>query len=411
MKFKWLRRAFFGAKDWLAEDSAIAPRLRRAFRVWRGVPWRRKGTKLFHLLMRQSVGRVRAERILSEVVQLGPEKESVSDFRWLFAPRIIEIDEARHADLLAQSRYFNFAPIAFKTPFVCRLHNPKIHLGEGVLLLHSSIILDSAFARYRLVTSTVFGALAPGEVPVLKGCYSSVWGLFASNTFHWIVDCLPRLHSLELATEKPLTLLMPASATSYQRESLACCLPDGMEVRYMENLGWLQVEEFVFPSYVTLPQFAALPPEYSEALRQLVWTRLNLSSKVGARRRIYISRRNATHRRVLNETEVTRCLEKWGFESVLLEEMTFQQQVELFYDAEIVVGGHGAGLTNILFSKSVKIIELQGAEVLLHYFFLAQSLSHRYASVVAPPRVGSSHFVVPIEKLEARLGELLKSPA
>ena len=99
---------------------------------------------------------------------------------------------------------------------------------------------------------------------------------------------------------------------------------------------------------------------------------------------------------------------KWGFDSVRLEEMTFRQQVELFYEAEIVVGAHGAGLANILFSPRVKVIELQTTNVLLHYFFLAQGLSHPYKEVLAAPCAGSSHFVVPIEKLEVQVAATLK---
>ncbi|HEX8463311.1 MAG TPA: glycosyltransferase family 61 protein, partial [Abditibacterium sp.] len=333
---------------------------------------RRKITKGFHWLLRQSVGRLKPQRLLSKIVRLQPESAGIRDFRVLFPPRVIAIDAAEHAALLARTRYFERAPITFKTPFVCRVDGAKLHLGEGVLVTpRDEIVLDSALARYRLVTSTVWGALAPRNPPELQGHFSSIWGLFASNTFHWLVDCLPRLHSLELASEGPITLLMPASATKYQRESLELCLPDGWEVRYLKP-SWWRVSEFVFPSYVTLPQYAALPPEYSEAMRQRVWNRLGLDAQSGGRRRIYISRRNAKERRVLNESEVEKCLGNWGFESVRLEEMTFQQQVELFYEAEIVVGAHGAGLANVLFSPRVKVIELQTTNVLLHYFFLSQ---------------------------------------
>ena len=102
-----------------------------------------------------------------------------------------------------------------------------------------------------------------------------------------------------------------------------------------------------------------------------------------------------------------RCLEKRGFESYALENLSFRQQVELFSEAEIVGGAHGAGLTNIFFSPHVKVVELHTFNVLAHYCFLSQSLAHEYTSVISAPRPNSRHLVVSIPGLEATLDALL----
>lgn len=70
------------------------------------------------------------------------------------------------------------------------------------------------------------------------------------------------------------------------------------------------------------------------------------------RRRLYITRRDAQMRRVENEAEVVAALLPFGFETVELEGMAVTEQVLLFAAAEIVVGPHGAGFVNTVFSPS-----------------------------------------------------------
>jgi Glycosyltransferase 61 len=49
-----------------------------------------------------------------------------------------------------------------------------------------------------------------------------------------------------------------------------------------------------------------------------------------------------------------------GFEKVVLELLPFDEQVALFRRAECVIGGHGAGLSNIIFSPpGCRIVEIR----------------------------------------------------
>jgi capsular polysaccharide biosynthesis protein len=59
--------------------------------------------------------------------------------------------------------------------------------------------------------------------------------------------------------------------------------------------------------------------------------------------------------------------------------MSIEEQIDLFYDAEYVIGTHGAGLTNIIFSCQIKVLELFNSEICqTHYYYLAKSLGHTY---------------------------------
>ena len=58
--------------------------------------------------------------------------------------------------------------------------------------------------------------------------------------------------------------------------------------------------------------------------------------------RIYISRRYATSRRVLNEEELCSLLQKYGFRICYLEQLSLKQQMVLFHGAGVILAPHGA---------------------------------------------------------------------
>src|SRR6185369_9154645 len=98
------------------------------------------------------------------------------------------------------------------------------------------------------------------------------------------------------------------------------------------------------------------------------------------RNRIYISRRAArVGRRILNEGEVLDLLANFGVRSYALETLSLEEQIDLFFDADLVVAPHGAGLTNLLFADGAGVVELHPtAQIMPHYFLLSLAVGHHY---------------------------------
>jgi len=89
------------------------------------------------------------------------------------------------------------------------------------------------------------------------------------------------------------------------------------------------------------------------------WNQLVPNLEKKKRRRLYVSRERAVGRRLTNEKDVLRIIEPLGFEKVLLEELTFLEQIKLFQNAECVLCPTGASLANIVFcSPGTKVIEI-----------------------------------------------------
>lgn len=144
-------------------------------------------------------------------------------------------------------------------------------------------------------------------------------------------------------------------------------------------------------------------------LLQLVPEAFGVNELPRPHRKVFISRLNATRRRLINEDAVWALLEPQGFQRVKMEELTFEDQVRLMGETAVLVAPHGAGLTNMLFCpKGAHIVEIADLSFPNPNFYaLASALGHRY-SLVRAESLGDVH---PLEKdLQvdpARVGAIL----
>jgi len=78
---------------------------------------------------------------------------------------------------------------------------------------------------------------------------------------------------------------------------------------------------------------------------------------------IVVSRGSSTTRRWLNEDECMGVLNSLGFKLIDPSKMSLIEQINTFSRAEVIVGAHGAGLTNLMFScPGTKVIEIRSNE-------------------------------------------------
>ena len=214
---------------------------------------------------------------------------------------------------------------------------------------------------------------------------------FSRGYYHWVVEELPRLQTLETFMKENAsrpTLIIPGNAPSFIYQSLNLL---GYQTEFIKE--WSErttlVSELILPSF--RDHFNWLP------VSVLIWMRERFTAaaidmggelKPTVSNRIYISRRKAGRRKILQESELTSRLEKMGFTCVDLEDLTFQQQILLFKEAEIIVGPHGAGLTNMIWSEQARIVEIFGQPIIPCYYKLARQLGFEYTCVVGDVQDG-----------------------
>ena len=139
-------------------------------------------------------------------------------------------------------------------------------------------------------------------------------------------------------------------------------------------------------------------------------------SKGGEPRRLYVTRDGATTRRLLNEDELVATLDtEFGFEPVRNEALSLAEQAALYRNAEIVLGPHGAGLTNIVFAQRPRaLIELYHSFPQPFFGTLAGALDLKYAAVegradpaTAIPGSDEAPFTIDVERVRAALRNMI----
>ena len=330
--------------------------------------------------------------------------KAINKLRVLAPEQEVQIASPAIDSFVPVGKYFRSGSFTRPPTFVCDLPDAVLHVGSGLVCTRDMEVV--ADLEYRLPCYGHFRGLKPRRTKKCAGLYSSINYCVANNLSHWMLDCLPRIHSLAKAEPgAKVTLIMPEGLGVVQRESLMAVLPSNFVVEYFPDNAWLQLETFLWPSLVSGQANFLLPSEYYAAIRDAVFSRLNLPLHPLKTGRIYISRRRAQIRRVVNEEQVCGLLAAHGFECVELEGLSFRQQVELFHRAEIVVGAHGAGLVWMLFAGNIRLVELHpGQQPRNHYHTLARGLGQEYHFLLHNEGE-DDNFTVDLKRLK----ELLKS--
>jgi capsular polysaccharide biosynthesis protein len=98
-----------------------------------------------------------------------------------------------------------------------------------------------------------------------------------------------------------------------------------------------------------------------------------------APKRLYVSRSDASLRRLANERQVEAVLRSRGFTIVVPGALSLVEQIRLFKGAEAVVGPHGAGMTNIGFCRpGTRVLELMPGYIRLFMVRIAQGAGLDY---------------------------------
>lgn len=188
--------------------------------------------------------------------------------------------------------------------------------------------------------------------------------------YHWLFQLLPRF---ELIKRSGIDLnsidyfLVNSSKTPFQRESLEALEIDRRKIIESSSVRYLRASTLVVPS-VPLSG-GCYAPWMCEFLRSTFLPGADSETKA-ATRRLYVSRGSAGYRRVLNETDVVRLLDEFGFEEAKFEAMSVRQQAATIASCEVIVAPHGGGLSNLIFCRpATKVIEIFSPELVAGYFW------------------------------------------
>jgi capsular polysaccharide biosynthesis protein len=189
--------------------------------------------------------------------------------------------------------------------------------------------------------------------------------------YHWLFQLLPRF---ELMRRAGIDLAgidyfaINGLSKQFQRETIEALGIDPKRIIESRNVPYLRARELIVPS---IPLGGGcFRPWMCQFLRDTFLPKDVFRITRSPGRRLYISRRLAGYRRVLNEPEVLRFLRRRGFEEVTFERLSVQQQAATMACCEVIVSPHGGGLSNLIFcSPGTKVIEIFSPELVIGFFW------------------------------------------
>lgn len=280
--------------------------------------------------------------------------EISSDY-WKYAkPEIISVDAPLGLDDLPAEWAAKVGEHELDQPYVYEVENVHLY-GPAMVGVKNSVILDTAYyGRLDLWERNYLyfeAAMSARAEPVIEvECAFSACNVWSGNYFHWLLDTLPKFEALQVYEQdtgvRPLILVDqdPAPFVSEWLDLL------GYKYEKLKSYHY-HVDNLVIPTNRRKRGiFYKSAGEYLQTLRGCE----KLTSH-----KLYVSRKNARTRRVVNEDELLEYLLPQGYACILPETMSIIEQIGTFMPCEWLIAPHGAGLANMIWSrKQPRVIEL-----------------------------------------------------
>lgn len=175
--------------------------------------------------------------------------------------------------------------------------------------------------------------------------------------FFWLTDALPKLIKTQ-HLHNNVTLIYPEEWNKLGYVNQVLDFFPNLKKEIIPKGVHMQVNSLYLPK--TRKWSGHIPKEDIDLIKHFILQQIeknNIKSKFG--KRIYISREKAHRRKPINEDALNEVLDKYEFERICLEDFSILEQLTIIYNAEIVIGLHGAGLANcLMMQEGSTLIEL-----------------------------------------------------
>lgn len=212
----------------------------------------------------------------------------------------------------------------------------------------------------------------------------------STNYYHWLFEIMPRLikvvdhlaNNVEYQNQL-FTILVNKGVVKNCIELLALVMPSkfNYKVEYIEKGELVKCKKLYYtsPLWYSFDNTKHFPNPEKDFLVdrvavELVHKKLNeYCSNAKPTDKIYLARRKAQMRNIINQDEVEELMEKFGFRIVYTDVLSIDEQKSLFSNAKIVVGAAGATFSNMIFMcRGSKSIIFSPSVMMTNYYIFQQ---------------------------------------
>jgi capsular polysaccharide biosynthesis protein len=229
----------------------------------------------------------------------------------------------------------------------------------------------------------------------------------SSGYFHWVNDILLKIIIIKkLKKFDKYPLILPKNLKSnFHFESLKL-----LNMNFVKQKHNLTIKRAIY-----IPDLSPSGSPRPKILK-LLSDKLKKFSKEKKLQKIYISRKKS-RRKIVNEDQLIKILLKYNFKIYFMEDLKFIDQISICNSATVLIGLHGAGLTNsIWMKKNSTLLEIRPKNVLnLNcYFAIANILKLKYYYFFCTKKtffksVTNSNYFIDTIRFEKEFCNILKS--
>ena len=300
---------------------------------------------------------------------------------------------------------FNVEKFRAGEPYVASFRNGQIEARYWMIFGGKYVYADETMRRNIANHSWVGGLGTPDnqqfliEIPreSIRLDESAILLCGDDNYAHWLFRCLPRLALIADGNACNGRPFLTSSKLGAAQNEMLDILGIGDSARLR-----IEPDNLYGFGELTIPVCPLGHPFFGDCV---TWLRERLLREIappsGTKRRLFVSRRDAARRVLLNEQEIKDLLVGYGFEPFVPGDHTFSEQAVAFANAEIVIGPHGAGLANLLFAPpSCRVLELSDSYMVRidEFELISEVFGLRYERLVSDdiverdPPTGESPF-------------------
>jgi capsular polysaccharide biosynthesis protein len=173
------------------------------------------------------------------------------------------------------------------------------------------------------------------------------------NYYHWTLQCLPSLSVFQSLFERGACKLVTGPLSEWRRRTLQLAGFDASDLEIVEDGEIRSFGSLTYPTPLAggggFRPWRELRP-FFQALKQ----RAEIAPP--GHPMIYLSRRDSSRRPLVNDSELAERLAELGFRTLVMSDMTIDEQISAFAGAKVIVAPHGAGVSNIVYCEPETIL-------------------------------------------------------
>ncbi len=191
-------------------------------------------------------------------------------------------------------------------------------------------------------------------------------GASGNNYFHWMFDILPKIKIVQSGYGlKTIDYFYMPKLKNFQKTIFKILKIKKVKFIDSNKYKHIAANTVIVPEHPwyfkgkVFKEANFLPKWIIDYLKASFLKKKGHKSKI---KKIFIDRSESTynHCKLINNHEIMQMLKKKDFKSIQVGKIKFIKQINLFRNAKIIIGPHGAAFTNLLFCKpETEIIEIK----------------------------------------------------